>query len=140
MVVARHLKIGGSLREPRDKCKTVPQTRAASYKAFRCPRGGLRPGRQFFRAQLFNRIGQRFRTVFLRPRFLVVTNNPIHVTAANSHHRRAARLTFQRHKSKCFLNARMNEKIGGAIVTGEISGICAVRNPRDVSQLRRCNF
>src|SRR5262249_17588094 len=62
-----------------------------------------------------------------------MTNNPIHVTPPNSHDRCAARLTFQRHKSKRFLNAWMNKEVGGSIVTGEINRVCAVRDPRDIS-------
>src|SRR6266480_2223686 len=84
---------------------------------------------QFLHAQCFNRIGEGCRRVFPRPRFLIMTNNPVHVTATDSHHRGATGLTFQRDKPKCFLNARVNEEIGRAIITREISGPGAMLNP-----------
>ena len=58
-----------------------------------------------------------------------MTNNSVHVTAANSHHRCAAGLTFERNQSKRFLNARMNEKVGRAIIAREIGGVGAILNP-----------
>ena len=58
-----------------------------------------------------------------------MTNHVVHVAAANSHDRRAARLTFQRGKAKCFLNTGMNEKIGRTIKAGEFARIGAVSNP-----------
>src|SRR6266550_5510776 len=88
---------------------------------------------QFLNVQGFDCIGQRLRAVFPRPRFLVMTNNPVHVTATDSHYRRAGGLTFQRHEPKCFLNPRVNEKVGGAIITRESSGVGAILNPRNVS-------
>jgi hypothetical protein len=39
-----------------------------------------------------------------------MTNNPVHVTAVDSDHRRSAGLTFQRDKAKRLLNARMTNK------------------------------
>src|SRR5205814_8993252 len=60
-----------------------------------------------------------------------MTDNSVHVTAANSQRRRAAGLTFERNQSKRFLNARMNEKIGRAIIACEIGGVCAILNPWD---------
>src|SRR2546430_16854591 len=50
---------------------------------------------QFLDAQCFNRIGEGYRRVFPRPPFLRLKTNPVHVTAADSHHRAAARLAFQ---------------------------------------------
>src|SRR6266536_4477909 len=88
---------------------------------------------QFLNVHGFDCIGKRLRALFPRPRFLAMTNNPVHVTASDSHNRCAASLTFQRHKSKCFLNPRMNEEIGGAIITREIRGVGAILNPRNVS-------
>src|SRR5229473_907769 len=88
---------------------------------------------QFLDAQCFNRIGEGCRRVLPRPRFLRMKNNPVHVTAADSHHRRAAGLTFQRDQPKCLLNPRVNEEIGRAIITREISGLGAILNPGDVS-------
>src|SRR6266487_2469358 len=88
---------------------------------------------QFLNVHGFDCIGQRLRTVFPRPRFLVMTNNPVHVTATDSHYRGAAGLTFQRHETKCFLNPRVNEEVGSAIITRESSGVGAILNPRDVS-------
>src|SRR4030095_14585477 len=99
---------------------------------FRCTSGGFPKSRQFFSAKIFDCISQRIRAVLLRPRLLVVANNAIHVTPANSYNRCAARLTLQRHKSKRFLNAWMNEKISGAVVTSEIRTARAVRKPRNV--------
>src|SRR5206468_10472621 len=87
---------------------------------------------KFLDAQCFNRISEGCRRVLPRPRFLRMKNNPVHVTAADSHHRRAAGLTFQRDKPKCFLNPRVNEEIGRAIITREISGLGAILNPRNV--------
>src|SRR5205823_15058681 len=54
---------------------------------------------QFLRAQCLNGIGESLRGVFTRPRFLLMTNNPVHITAVNSHHGSAAGLTFQRDKA-----------------------------------------
>ena len=59
-------------------------------------------------------------------------NNPVHITAADSHHRRAAGLTFQRDQPKSFLDARVDEEIGRAIITREISGVGAILNPGNV--------
>ena len=50
-----------------------------------------------------------------------MTNNIIHVTAANSDDRRPARLAFQRNKAKRLLNTGMHEKIGRTIEAGEIA-------------------
>src|SRR4029077_9975001 len=126
MVVARHLKLAVVRANLAINAKQFLKYALPAIKFFGCARGGLPQSGHFFRTKIFDRIGQRFQTVLLRPRFLVVTNNLIHVTPANSHYGCAACLTFQRHKSKCFLNAWMNEKIGSAIVTGEINGVCAV--------------
>src|SRR6266513_1194996 len=71
---------------------------------------------QVLRAQCLNRLGESLRRVFARPRFLLMTNNPVHVTAVNSNDGRAAGLTFQCDKAKCFLNARVNEQIGRAMI------------------------
>src|SRR6266481_664100 len=71
---------------------------------------------QFLRAQCLNGIGESLRSVFSSPRFLLMTNNPVHVTAVNSHHGRAAGLTFQRDKAKCFLNAAVTLEPDGAAV------------------------
>ncbi len=60
------------------------------------------------------------RRVLASPRFLFVKNDAVHVAAANSHHRRAAGLTFERYKSERFLDAGMNEKIRRAIIAGQI--------------------
>src|SRR6266480_2897261 len=86
---------------------------------------------QFLQAQCLNCIGEGFRGVFPRPPFLLMKNDAIHVTAPNSHHWRAAGLTFQGNKPKCFLNARMNEKIGRAIKAREIGRVSAIPDPRD---------
>src|SRR5205814_1338149 len=71
-----------------------------------------------------------------------MTNHVIHVATANSHYRRAARLAFQGCEAKCFLNTGMNEKIGRTIKPGELAGIGAVANPRNVvsSQLQFTNL
>ena len=61
-----------------------------------------------------------------------MANNLVHVAAANSYYRRAARLTFQRHKPKRFLDAGVDEEIGRSIITREISGVGAILNPGDV--------
>ena len=61
-----------------------------------------------------------------------MANNLVHVAAANSYYRRAARLTFQRHKPKRFLNTRVDEEIGRSIITREISGIGAILNPGEI--------
>src|SRR5438128_3613224 len=83
---------------------------------------------QFLDAQCFNRISEGCRRVLPRPRFLRMKNNPVHVTAADSHHRRAAGLTFQRDQPKSFLDARVDEEIGRAIITREISGVGGILN------------
>src|SRR5207247_3087312 len=87
---------------------------------------------QFLDAQCFNRIGEGYRRVLPRPRFLRMKNIPVHVTAADSHHRRAAGLTFQRDQPKSFLDARVDEEIGRAIITREINGVGAILNPGNV--------
>ena len=84
---------------------------------------------QFLRAQCLNGIGESLRCVFSRPRFLLMTNNPVHVTAVDSDHRRAAGLTFQRDKAKRLLNARVNEQIGCAIIARKISRVGAILKP-----------
>ena len=61
-----------------------------------------------------------------------MANNLIHVAAANTYYRCAARLTFQRNKPKRFLNTRVDEEIGRSIITHEISGVGAILNPGDV--------
>src|SRR5438046_10660072 len=66
---------------------------------------------QFLRTQCLNGIGESLRSVFSRPRFLLMTNNPAHVTAVNSHHGPAAGLPFHPNKANCSLNARLNEQI-----------------------------
>src|SRR5439155_21414343 len=71
---------------------------------------------QFWRAQFLNRVGKSFCSVFSRPGFLLMTNNLVHVTAANSDYWCAAGLTFGRNQPKRVLNARMNEKAGRAII------------------------
>src|SRR4029450_9067553 len=89
----------------------------------------LAQDRQLFYARVFNRSGQRCCRVFPRPRFLVMADNPIHVASADSHYRRATRLTFQRDKPKRFLHARVNEEIGCPIITREIGRVGAILNP-----------
>src|SRR4051812_10544940 len=107
-----------------------------SWPAIQIPRDpGSVPAQdgQFLCAVLFNRNGKRFRTVFQRPRLLIMTNNTVHVAPANSHDRCAARLTLQRRKSKCFLDTWMNEKVGCAIQTGQFRGALAICNPVDAA-------
>src|SRR5260370_40751762 len=86
---------------------------------------------QFLDAQCFNRIGEGCRRVLPRPRFMRMKNNPVHVTAPDSHHRRAAGLTFHRHPPKCLLNPRVDQEIRRAIQTRESSGPGAIPDPRD---------
>src|SRR5260370_15182567 len=81
---------------------------------------------QFLDAQCFNRIGEGCRRVLPRPRFLRMKNNPVHVTAADSHHLRAAGLTLQRDQPKCLLNPRAYEEIGHAITTREIPRLVSI--------------
>src|SRR5204862_8206266 len=86
-----------------------------------CPgilRGSAAQDLQFLRAQCLNGIGESLRSVFTRPRFLLMTNNPVHVTAVNFHHGRSAGLTFQRDKAKRFLNAWVIEQIVCPILAG----------------------
>ena len=61
-----------------------------------------------------------------------MTNNVVHIAAANSYYGRAAGLAFQRCKAKCFLNTGMNEEIGGAIKAGEFARIGTIANPRKI--------
>src|SRR5436190_20390712 len=56
-------------------------------------------------------------------------NDSVESRPANAHDRCAARLTFQRHEAERLLRSRMNEQIGGTIITGELRGIRAVLNP-----------
>src|SRR6266496_2272275 len=87
---------------------------------------------QFLNVHGFDCIGKRLRALFPRPRFLVMTNDPVHVTATDSYYRGAAGLTFQRHEPKRFLNARVNEEVSGAIITRESNGVGTILNPRNV--------
>ena len=75
---------------------------------------------------------QGFGRLLLRPRFLIVQNNPIHVAAANANHRSPAGLTFQSDKAKSFLRPWMYEQIGRAIIAGEISRVGAIPHPGDI--------
>src|ERR1700704_5705123 len=99
-------------------------------------RRGSTQDRQFLAAQVFDGVGQRCRRIFARPRFLFVKDDPVHVTAANANDRRSAGLTFERDQAKGFLHARMNEEIGGAMVTCQIFGLSAVLEPRNVPDAR----
>src|SRR5207302_6827264 len=85
--------------------------------------------RQIARAGGFDGAGKGFGRLLLRPRFLIVQNNPVHVAAANADHRSPASLTFQCDKAKGFLRPRMYEQIGRAIIAGEISRVGAIPHP-----------
>src|SRR4029450_6930172 len=129
VVVVHHLKSAVVCANLAVNAKQFLKYTRPAVHSFRCSCGGLPQSRQFLGAKIFDGISQRFRRVVLRPRFLVVTNNPIHVTPANSYDRCAACLTFQGHKSKPPLHAWMNEEISRPIITGEIDRVCAVRDP-----------
>src|ERR1700724_2630079 len=68
----------------------------------------------------------------MRPIFLLMKNEIVHGAAANAGHRRPAGLTFQRDETECFLDARMNEKIGRPIIARELTRFSAVANPGNV--------
>src|SRR5947199_9574598 len=87
---------------------------------------------QFLDAQCFNRIGEGYRRVLLRPRFLRMKNNPVHVTAADCHHRRAASVTFQRDWPKRFLARLVEVVIGRAILPRDVDGSGSPVNSVDV--------
>ena len=118
------------MRGLRDKCKTVARISPASCAILPAACEAFPPKiDNFFALSSFDRVGQRLRRVFARPRFLFVKNDPVHVTAANADHRRAASLTLERNQTERLLHSRMNEEIGRAIVTREIGRVRAVLNP-----------
>src|SRR5438105_14272451 len=59
-------------------------------------------------------------------------NQIVHRAAANTHDRRAAGLTFQRDQSESFLHARMNKKVGRAIIASQLARLRAVFYPGNV--------
>src|SRR5438874_13711226 len=71
---------------------------------------------QFLDAQCFNRIGEGCHRVLPRPRFLRMKNNPVHITAADSHHRRAAGLNFQRDQPNSLPNPPVNKENAPVII------------------------
>src|SRR5947207_12570436 len=101
----------------------------------RQPRRLSSKGRQFFGAPFFDRVGKRLGCVLARPGFLLMQNDLVHIAATNTDYRRPAGLTLERGEPESLLHARMNKKIGSAIIPRQIGRLGTITNPRDFFEL-----